>query len=50
MADSAPSGLPALHPAYTYGRLTLRLVLAVMLGAAIFAAWSAAANWSSITV
>ena len=50
MADSAPSGPPLTHPAHTYGRLTLWLVLALMLGAALFAAWSALSNWSSITV
>jgi hypothetical protein len=50
MADSASSGPPLVHPAHTYGRLTLRLVLALMLGAAAFAAWTVIANWSSITV
>ena len=50
MADSASSGPPLVHPAHTYGRLTLRVVLALMLGAAAFAAWTIIANWSSITV
>jgi hypothetical protein len=39
-----------MHPAHTVGRLTLWIVLALMLGAAIFAVWSAIANWSSIRV
>jgi hypothetical protein len=50
MADSAPLHPPALHPAHKFGRLTLWLVLALMLGSAIFAAWSVIANWSSIRV
>ena len=50
MADSTPSGPPLTHPAHTYGRLTLWLVLVLMLGAAAFAAWSVLANWSSIRV
>jgi hypothetical protein len=39
-----------MHPAHAYGRLTLWIVLALMLGAAIFAVWSVIANWSSIRV
>ena len=50
MAESAPSRPPAMHPAHTFGRLTLWVVLALMLAAAIFAAWSVIANWSSIRV
>jgi hypothetical protein len=50
MADSTSSRPPAIHPAHSFGRLTLWVVLALMLGAAVFAAWSAIANWSSIRV
>jgi len=50
MADSTPSRPPAIHPAHTFGRLTLWVVLMLMLGAAIFAVWSAIVNWSSIRV
>ena len=50
MAESASSRPPALHPAHTVGRFTLWVVLALMLGAALFAAWSAIVNWSSIRV
>jgi hypothetical protein len=50
MADSTSSRSPTIHPAHTFGRLTLWVVLALMLGAAIFAAWSAIVNWSSIRV
>ena len=50
MADPASSRPPAIHPAHTFGRFTLWIVLALMLSAAIFAVWSAIANWSSIRV
>jgi hypothetical protein len=50
MADSTSSRPPAIHPAHTFGRLSLWVVLTLMLGAAIFAAWSAIVNWSSIRV
>lgn len=50
MADSAPPRPPATHPVHTYGRFTLWVVLALMLGATIFAAWAVIAYWSSIRV
>lgn len=50
MADPAPSPRADIHPAHAYGRRTLWIVLALMLGAAIFAAWSVIVNWSSIRV
>ena len=50
MADTTPSRPRSVHPAHAYGRMTLWLVLALMLGAALFAAWIAIANWSSIKV
>jgi hypothetical protein len=50
MADSTSPRSPTIHPAHTFGRLTLWVVLALMLAAAVFAAWSAIVNWSSIRV
>ena len=50
MTDTTPSRPDSVHPAHAYGRMTLWLVLALMLGAALFAAWIAIANWSSIKV
>lgn len=50
MAESAPSRSSSVHPAHAYGRITLWIVLALMAGAAIFAAWIAIANWTSIRV
>jgi hypothetical protein len=50
MAESTAPRTPSVHPAHAYGRLTLWLVLALMVGAAIYAASIAIANWSSIRV
>lgn len=50
MADSSMSRPPSVHPAHAYGRLTLWIVLALMLGASIFAVLIAIANWSNIRV
>ena len=50
MAESAPSDGDAVRSVHGVGRITLWVVLALMAGAAIYAAWIAITNWTYIRV
>ncbi len=50
MAESARSEKSSVHSVHGIGRITLWVVLALMAGSAIYAAWIAIANWTSIRV